>query len=68
MKLAEYMKANQLTDQMMAAKTGQSRVSVTRHRNGTNFPKRKALNAYKRVSNGLVTADGFMTDGDGSED
>jgi transcriptional regulator with XRE-family HTH domain len=60
MKLADFMKLEELTDADLAAKVNRDRSSVTRWRRGDNKPDFDALIAIHNISGGRVTAQDFV--------
>jgi transcriptional regulator with XRE-family HTH domain len=59
MTLAEFMKAEGLTDKQVAEFTGRALSNVCRWRNGHTKPDFGALVALEKLSNGRVTASAF---------
>ena len=59
MHLAEYMRAQELTDKQVAAEIGVSRATVSRIRRGKMRPGWPTLEKLKGWSNGEISADDF---------
>lgn len=60
MQLAEYLKANDLSDQKFGALIGTSRQVIHRYRTGRRFPRKKVRDEIFRVTGGLVTSADFL--------
>lgn len=60
MQLAEYLKAQELSDQEFAELIGTSRQVIHRYRTGKRFPRKKVRDQIFRVTGGLVTPADFL--------
>lgn len=61
MRLADYMQANGLSDDTVAAATGRNRATVSRWRRGKLRPDWEALERIKDFTGGAVTADDWLS-------
>lgn len=63
MTLAEFMKAEGMSDVELAAKVNRDRSNILRWRNGVTKPDFDALVALEKISGGRVTATDFAGEG-----
>lgn len=63
MKLADYQRKHNLTDEAFAALVERNRSVVTRWRNGVCRPDWESLAKIKKITKGEVGADDFMPGG-----
>ena len=59
MKLAEYLRAHELSDAAFARLIGVERQAVGRYKSGERFPEREILVSIFKATNGAVTANDF---------
>lgn len=62
MTLQEYLTANSLSSQQFAEIIGVSRITVNRYLAGTRRPELAVLYRIIKVTDGLVTADSFLSE------
>ena len=61
MTLGEYLSWKKLTPEAFAKRIGVSRAAVSRYRSGDRRPEWKVIKRIVKETNGLVTADSFLT-------
>jgi transcriptional regulator with XRE-family HTH domain len=59
--LADYMSANNLSDDDVAAALGRTRATISRIRRRKTRPDWETINKIKQFTMGQVTADDFLT-------
>lgn len=64
MKLAEWMALKGKSDEWMSDQLKVSKVSVSRYRTGARIPEWHVMPKIVRTTNGAVTPNDFMPDGD----
>jgi hypothetical protein len=59
--LSEYMKEQQLTDEMFGDMVGRCRLQILRYRQGTQIPSRRTMARIFKVTGGAVPPSSFYT-------
>lgn len=62
MRLSEFMAANAVSDEDLAAKAGCSRVTISRIRRGVAEPSLRLAARIKEITKGAVTPNDFLTE------